>query len=287
MGIHCDVIRDLLPLYAEDLCSAPSRELVDEHLAGCPACAQTLKGLKQAIPAPQAALPLKAMRGKWRRSRLKVAAFVAALVLLLGTVAGYHATRREYARYDEELVRVWHEADGRLAIGSLRPAGIDVTFYPDADDSGRVQMHVTFYNVKDEVGERYELYRLPQGKEAVVYYVYPNERAVLLLGEAADDLDFYVLPRLALNYYLMTAAALALLLALPLLFLKNKPKARRHLAALTALPACYVLAHLAIKGLSGVSWDMLRDLAFILAACAFAWAATLLLIYRKPLPSSN
>lgn len=37
---HCNIIRDLLPLYVDGVCSVESRELVEDHLARCPACAR-------------------------------------------------------------------------------------------------------------------------------------------------------------------------------------------------------------------------------------------------------
>ena len=43
---NCDMIRDLLPLYADDVCSDESRRIVDEHLAQCEDCANVLKQLK-------------------------------------------------------------------------------------------------------------------------------------------------------------------------------------------------------------------------------------------------
>ena len=46
MNKTCDVIRDLLPLYADDACSEESRRLVDEHLAECPDCSGMLKRLR-------------------------------------------------------------------------------------------------------------------------------------------------------------------------------------------------------------------------------------------------
>jgi hypothetical protein len=36
--MRCEVIRDLIPLYEEDLCSQASGELVEEHVAGCGEC---------------------------------------------------------------------------------------------------------------------------------------------------------------------------------------------------------------------------------------------------------
>ena len=45
MKMECEVIRDLLPLYADEVCSEKSRSLVDEHLAACPECEAVLRDL--------------------------------------------------------------------------------------------------------------------------------------------------------------------------------------------------------------------------------------------------
>ena len=46
MDKQCEVIRDLLPLYADDVCSDTSRQLIEEHLAECPECSAELKKLR-------------------------------------------------------------------------------------------------------------------------------------------------------------------------------------------------------------------------------------------------
>lgn len=52
MKVSCDIIRDLLPLYAENLTSQASNELVDEHLCECDDCAKQLGILKKAMTLP-------------------------------------------------------------------------------------------------------------------------------------------------------------------------------------------------------------------------------------------
>ena len=47
MKTHCDVIRDLLPLYTYEACSEKSRDLVNEHLQECPACQEVLRKLQE------------------------------------------------------------------------------------------------------------------------------------------------------------------------------------------------------------------------------------------------
>ena len=46
MKLHCDVIQDLLPLYADGACSEESRRLVEEHLTECGDCMEMLDMLK-------------------------------------------------------------------------------------------------------------------------------------------------------------------------------------------------------------------------------------------------
>ena len=38
MKLPCAVIRDLLPLYAEDMVEPETTDLIGRHLADCPAC---------------------------------------------------------------------------------------------------------------------------------------------------------------------------------------------------------------------------------------------------------
>ncbi|MBR1584970.1 MAG: zf-HC2 domain-containing protein [Clostridia bacterium] len=45
--MDCDVIRDLLPLYADDACSEQSRTLVNEHLLDCADCRDMLRKLRE------------------------------------------------------------------------------------------------------------------------------------------------------------------------------------------------------------------------------------------------
>lgn len=45
--MDCDIIRDLLPLYADDACSEKSRALVNGHLLDCAECRAVLQRIKE------------------------------------------------------------------------------------------------------------------------------------------------------------------------------------------------------------------------------------------------
>ena len=51
MKTNCDIIRDLLPLYAEHITSEATNALVEEHLAECEACRAELEQMEQPVPA--------------------------------------------------------------------------------------------------------------------------------------------------------------------------------------------------------------------------------------------
>ena len=49
MKTNCDIIRDLLPLYAEHITSEATNALVEEHLTECQACRAELEQMEQPV----------------------------------------------------------------------------------------------------------------------------------------------------------------------------------------------------------------------------------------------
>lgn len=46
MNKECEIVRDILPLYVDDACSASSRDIIEEHLKTCPDCAAYLEEIR-------------------------------------------------------------------------------------------------------------------------------------------------------------------------------------------------------------------------------------------------
>ena len=92
MKITCDIIRDLLPLYAEDMVSEGSKQLVDEHLCGCDVCTKVLGELKKVEPLPVEIDPeplTKVKKMIVRRRTLSVMVSVFTLLTLTAFVITY------------------------------------------------------------------------------------------------------------------------------------------------------------------------------------------------------
>jgi hypothetical protein len=342
--MHCDVIKDLLPLYAEGLASGESGKLVEEHLTGCPGCREALEGLKTALPDEESpALPLKKISRGIKRRRIRTALLVLFLLLAFVTSAFSAFTTPRYAPYTEHLFSIREirvedllageitqntldilakagilnaAAEAKLTAGDgqliretlLRyggreselpdtlleltfnlgyGAGLSYTMPSEGEDGGIQVFDLEIYSYPfarvDHQGETKLYTAVQKGKKAAVFYLEPDRPDRLVYGpNPIPDGGRMTLPRLALAYYVMMSLALAALIAIVLFILRKKEKPRRVLTILLGLPLSWVTGHLLIKGFTNESWEMLRDMAYILITAAFLFAAWMVYWLGKP-----
>ncbi len=77
----CAIVRDLLPLYRREACSADSAQLVQEHLATCEACRNALQEMDSSAEAPTTPHPIQAAPKSHKKGRQR--AFRKGCLLLL------------------------------------------------------------------------------------------------------------------------------------------------------------------------------------------------------------
>lgn len=296
MSMNCGIIRDLLPLYAEDICGEETKLAVEEHLKGCADCRVSLDNIKVSdSTAPVSALPIKAVSRKIRNNRLRAVAL--ALCTLLFFVTAYYGRIRQpdpvpysedfFFSFTKDESGIWMQYDEGLSILSIEGGGMidgDYTFtmffekartvptlYDDLPDPSR-QAKGNYGNIATD----YIFFPSPKDTQVLIYYANPDGPAALLYGNSpSDSFGFAVLPRLAQNYYVIAMGVLFLLLALlSLIFrLLKKPRAGRILMYISSFPLGYMISHFAVKGTSHISWDIQLDLKYILISAAFASAA--------------
>ena len=269
----CDTIRDLLPLYAEDLTSADSRKLVEEHLAGCEACSRELAALREPPP-PADVLPLLSVKKLLRRQNLAWGLIAAGLVAaLLLTVVAW-GTRAQGVSLKKENFRVLTTEEGtfvRLIAPEELKLRLDVRRY--TDEQGRACAELStctspwlqlFGGDARDWDARTQIAEIPLDR---VWYCDQKSGGTLTLlygdRSPADPDGILVLPRLVLNYYLLLAAALTALFGLLALVLRKKACAPA--LGYTSLGfGCYLGGHLLTLGFRGASYAPVQDLTFIL-----------------------
>lgn len=90
---ECNIVRDLLPLYAEDMVSSETAEFVRRHLSACPACQSELDRLQEGeclamiettMPAAGDAQPFRAVMKRLNRQFDSLAYLLIIFLIFLG-----------------------------------------------------------------------------------------------------------------------------------------------------------------------------------------------------------
>ena len=270
--LHCNVIKDLLPLYAEGIASQESRALVEEHLAVCEGCLGELRGMREdhALPADTDASPLKAISRKLRIGRIRVATLAALVTLLATVLAVVYMTAPHYLPYSQDRLAFAREADGRV----IAVFGEDVTGYDlwrsSGPDTAEAYYSITVWNSLWDrlLGKRPgDAVLNPDLSEvnAVYYYTADDSDDRLVYGtDLLPTGGMKTLPRLALSYYLLMAGAAAIMLGVALLLTRRWERVKGILGKIVPIPIAYIISHFLIMGAKSATYSILRDFAGIL-----------------------
>lgn len=90
MKISCEVIKDLLPLYHDGVCSSDTKEMVEEHLTTCSECSNELQMIAGEVLPERESVTLnevdsiKKLSKEWKKSMLR--SLIEGIVFTLLTV---------------------------------------------------------------------------------------------------------------------------------------------------------------------------------------------------------
>ena len=115
--ITCEVIRDLMPLYVDDVLSSDSKALVEEHLETCEGCTDYYHALKEPegnykqMKKADEKAAFKSIKGTLKRKRLLTILVTAVCIAALGFGLFYGLVVHEkYIPYEESGLYVAEEA---------------------------------------------------------------------------------------------------------------------------------------------------------------------------------
>lgn len=91
MKLSCEIVKDLLPLYMDEVCSPESRKAVEEHMKACESCRKVLEAeieLPQPEPIPEALQEKK--RGTRALWRMRLTMLLSAMAVILVCILLYN-----------------------------------------------------------------------------------------------------------------------------------------------------------------------------------------------------
>lgn len=212
MKISCNVIRDLLPMYTEDMVSNDTKLLVEKHLSECEDCRNTCHEMQKKVELPKFTdiSSLKALSMKLTRGKIIAAAV--AIVVIAGLLGGmwfvgtsdcivrvsftgwnnmFHVPYEYYAIHGTEVVRI-----PGLFMQLACPNAVSNSHYDETDAASRwltellytedPAVYDTFTGAaspwtSSEYGENYRVYYNSWNGNGIA----PGEDAIELMRRAA------------------------------------------------------------------------------------------------------
>ena len=273
MSTKCNLIKDILPLYVENMVSADTREFVSEHLEHCKECHAEFEHMRKPadfIPDVDI-VPLKRIKKDLFFKRLQTIFFTAILACAIVTVAFGILTSPKFFPYSDNLLDVIDGSNGSIIITFDNK----VTGYSCIEEFDN-ETESTVYRINAWT-TTWDLYSSNRGKQNMVI---PSDRGTQIQifyaqNNGSEDILVYglnenteensvTLPRLILMpYFLLAFLALAILVILRL-FLRNRQTIIVWIDRAILFPVSYMAAQLCTKGISFTTYSSQRDFYIII-----------------------
>lgn len=192
MKTSCDIIRDLLPLYAERITSEATNALVEEHLAECEACRAELEQMEQPVAVraeSQPDVPLQKIKTTLQKKSIRASIMAIAAVLCTVALVVWMGTARVPATAEQAQFWTYNRKENGVNLCILEVQGEGV--WLDMED--------TFSWGKPSVVVHAMRYRFPSVHRVLTALVgsdrYPVwvmvSRTQLLTVDCADQTLYY------------------------------------------------------------------------------------------------
>lgn len=296
--LNCEVIKDLLPLYVEDLASSSTRMIVEEHLATCKECQKEKVSLCTEMPMPQNT-DTKAMKNiKTKLFRKKIATICVSVLtmILVFVLIALNVNAPIVLPYEkvEKSVSVIKNESGELAFDIKDPAlEVDIEYMMGEDGvyTADISCYTTKWKQKFEKtsgGNRVVSLDGKQPIQRISYYpTVSGENTCLYEEETIGNTSsgYVTLPRLVLHSYMFFSVLLSLVGVIVCVSLRKRNNAIYTALKVTLVPVMYFLSSLVILTGKGDIYNSLYYFSGILLSTLLmsmiGWCVLELIRYRK------
>ena len=288
MESKCNIIRDILPLYVENMISDDTRQFVDEHLSQCQECKQELEQIKLNIPLEEKyqdtntpATVMKRIGLDIKKKRVFTGVLSATISAIILILLFAHLTAPQYLSYTESLNLITvNENNGIVSLSlsgeyriSQREQGVyDISIYNTQWNKLFNETRKQTITVNPNGDNVRTIYYVSNGgqEDRVIYGENPNINGGVI-----------ILPRLVLNYYFILSILAVLILFAFCFVFRKKEKVKDIMVKILFMPISYVISHIMIKGFNAVSYTSNRDFYFILFLTIPIYLLVCILYKRK------
>ena len=259
----CGIVKDLLPLVAENMASGESTAFVKNHLETCEDCRKAYEDMKAPVETEPAA-PLKTVKRTVKKRGLLIAGLIACLVAALLVCAFARLTKPIVIHSAYEAFESINIQPDRICLNQTQKTNLI------AEKEGGIIYIGAYTTLWDQwtgtptAGLSTEL--KSDGVDAILFEPYDGTDHEILYQRDGYPVEAgFALPRLVMNYYFEIAITGTAILAVVWLVLRlcKKEKASRVFGVLLILAGSFVIAFLA-AGFPATTIAPARELVFVL-----------------------
>lgn len=285
MNNKCNLVKDILPLYVEDMVSTDTREFVGEHLEHCEECHAEFERMRKpagSIPDTDI-VPLKRIKRDLLIKRIQTIFFTAILACAIVVAAFGILTSPKFFPYSDNFLNVIDDPKGNIII----TFDDKVTGYSCRKESDN-ETETEVYRINAWTAT-WDLYLSNRGKQNMIipsntetkiqiFYAQNDGSGDVLIYGVNDKAgeDIVTLPRqILMPYFLLAFLALAVLAILRFL-LRNKQAVIVWIDRAILFPISYMIAQLCTKGINFTTYSSQRDFCIIILVAMLLYFAMLI-----------
>jgi len=271
MEINCNVIKDILPLYVENMVSEDTREIVENHIDKCTDCKKELEEMKipQNIPIDINTTGFKSVKLKLSRERFKAIILSISLTMILLIIGINFLTEPNYLLYSRDNLSIDKKDNGEVFISFKNVTSYEIN-KDYAEDGSSYNYSITTW--KTPLGRLFSNKKLetvvlnPNGEKVNSIYYYSGGKSddILIYGDGHGYGRGLTLPRLVLGPYLLIAIILIIIFSIIMLLVYQSNRARNIMMKILFIPTSYAIGTICTKGLKTSSYSLQRDFFVIL-----------------------
>lgn len=273
MKINCAVIKDILPLYVEDIVSEDTRVLIEKHLDECIDCKKEVEEMKTPpnIPIDINTTGFKNVKSKLYREKFNIIIFSIMLTMIISILVINYLSEPNYIQYSNDIVSINTKDNGEIfADFGDEVSSYNIYKYLSEDGSSYNYRISTWETLWDKLFNNRELGTVvlnPNGEKitSIYYYSAGQSNDILIYGKNLAESDVTIsLPRLFLGGYLLIAIVLMAIFSIVILALYKNKIVRTIISKILLIPISYVIGTICIKGFNTASYSATRDFFVIL-----------------------
>lgn len=273
MKINCTVIKDILPLYVEEMVSEDTRVLIENHIDECIDCKKEVEEMKTPpnIPIDINTTGFKNVKSKLYREKFNVIIFSIMLTMIISILVINYLSEPNYIQYSNDIVSINTKDNGEI-FADFGDKVSSYNIYKDLSEDGSSYNYriSTWETLWDKLFNNRELGTVvlnPNGEKitSIYYYSAGQSNDILIYGKNLAEGDVTIsLPRLFLAGYLGIAIVLTVIFFIVMLAGYKSKRARNIISKILIIPISYVIGTICIKGFNTASYSSTRDFFVIL-----------------------